>query len=71
MDDEIVLAREHDGFRVISGRHRLGSMLGLRNEAFADVAGESGRAMVFRSEQRLLVCKDSRHLPLLDATSLN
>lgn len=70
MNDEIVLARDRDGFRVISGRHRLSAMLGWCDEAFADVAGEPGRAMVFRCDKGVLVCKDSRHLPLLDPIGL-
>ena len=66
MDNEIVLARDCNGYRVVSGRHRLEAVLCATNEVFADVAGERGRAKVFRTAEGLLVCKDSRELPLLD-----
>jgi hypothetical protein len=65
MDEEILLERDCDGYRVISGQHRLDAVLGVRDEVFADVAGEGGRAKVFRTRQGVLVCKDSRYLPLL------
>lgn len=57
--------REHNGYRVVSGQHRLDAVLHARNEVFVDVMGESGRAKVQRTADGLLVCKDSRHLPLL------
>lgn len=65
MDEEIILAREREGFRIVSGHHRLGAALVSSDEAFADVAGEPGRAKVFRTPQGLQVCKDSRNMPLL------
>ncbi|HVL75657.1 MAG TPA: hypothetical protein VM406_06550 [Noviherbaspirillum sp.] len=69
MDEEIVLARDRDGYRVLAGRHRLDVVLRDSDEAFADVAGERGRAKVFRTPAGLLVCKDSRYLPLIDASA--
>jgi hypothetical protein len=66
MDREIVLARERDGYRIVSGHHHLDADLSARKEAFVDIVGESGRGRVFAGECGWLVCKDSRHLPLLD-----
>lgn len=65
MDEEIVLARESEGFRIVAGHRRLGAALVASDEAFANVTGEPGRAKVFRTPQGLQVCKDSRNLPLL------
>lgn len=65
MEDDVLLARDRNGYRVISGQHRLEAVLGSADEVFAAVEGEGGCAKVFRTPQGLVVCKDSRNLPLL------
>lgn len=68
MNRIIVLARDRNGYRVVCGQHCLETALLTSDEAFADVAGEPGRAKIFRESGTLLVSKDNRYMPLLEAS---
>lgn len=65
MDDEILLVRDGEGYRVVFGYLRLSTVLTMAREVSVNVKGESGLAKIVRTEVGLHVTKDNRQLPLL------
>jgi hypothetical protein len=65
MDNEILLVRDGEGYRVLFGHLRLTSVLTMSTEVTVNVKGEQGRAKIIRTEEGLHVAKDNLQLPLL------
>jgi hypothetical protein len=65
MDNEILLVRDGEGYRVVFGHLRLSTVLTMTREVTVSVKGEPGQAKIVRTEVGLHVAKDDRQLPLL------
>jgi hypothetical protein len=65
MDNEILLVRDGEGYRVLFGHLRLTTVLTMSTEVTVNVKGEPGPAKIVRTEGGLHVAKDDRELPLL------
>lgn len=65
MDNEILLVRDGEGYRVLFGHLRLSTVLTMSREVTVNVKGEQGGAKIVRTEVGLHVTKDDRQLPLL------
>jgi len=64
MENEILIVRQDEGYRVLHGHLQLAAFLSQVEELFVDVMGE-GQAKVFRSGKQFLVLHDNVHFPLL------
>jgi hypothetical protein len=65
MENEILLVRDGEGYRVLYGHLRLTTVLTTTREVTVHVKGEQGRAKIVRTESGLHVVQENRQLPLL------
>jgi hypothetical protein len=64
MSPEILIVREHDGYRVLHGHLHLASMLNVANEAIVVASGE-GKVTAVKTHDGILIGNGDNRLPLL------
>lgn len=63
MNQDIVIVREGDAYRLLHGHLRLANMFGGSEEVFVDVQGE-GKVKIVRTRHEYFAGKDGQRLPL-------
>lgn len=64
MDNEILIVRQDEGYRVLHGHLQLTALLSEAEEIFVSVMGEEP-AKVTRAGKQFIVINNDRHFPLL------